>query len=566
MAAATATTAAAAGGPCGDADDVSPVYNAVSSGASEAELRRVIEECAQGDDRRRVQAVNRGDTPLQAAHRQKRGDLVGALVEAGADVGGIFNRKVTPLAVCVAYGQVESVRALLRAGHDANENVGWRPWYSSGDDVFCTPAHFCLAPPPLGLPSDRVVGYNKKIGEPQIGCLEVLLQEGGADVDARDFNGDTPIFLLAQFGSSYNDEEEKAARDLLVSAGASTSGVFNMDDALSPLMMAADFRSTRFARFLIEEAGAPVDERSSRDGYTALRCCAGVEMAVLLLDAGAAIDARDYDGETPLFNQVYWEEMATTRLLLDRGASVDVVDEHGCTPLIMACDSSSWLRDEGWPVFREILRCSSAKTRRSLRGGKSAVDVLAKRLYQDGLSSDEISEVDEPSAEEDPRVQKRCCWAMAELLASGAPLRPDRAARVLPIVASLSAGQHAELVARRAALSSWRAHETFVGLSLDVKELREAEREAEGRRARVAALERGLQALGARTDDGSSSDGEGSSSSSGNGEDADGEDSSEGEGEGAGEGEGEGEGEGDAESESESEGARGAPLEGGEEG
>jgi hypothetical protein len=53
---------------------------------------------------------------------------------------------------------------------------------------------------------------------------------------------------------------------------------------------------------------------------------------------------------------------------------------------------------------------------------------------------------------------------MAELLASGAPVRPENVARVLPIAASLSAGQHAELAAPRAELCSWRAHETFVGL------------------------------------------------------------------------------------------------------
>jgi len=250
MAAAT-TTAAAAGGPGGPGDDddgLSRVYHAVASGASKAELRRVIEECAQGDDQRRAQAVNHSstatETPLQAAHRQRRGDLVGALVEAGADVDGIFNGKLTPLAVCIAYGQVESVRALLRAGHDANEEIEWHPLYGSGDAFSSNPAHFCLAPPPLGLPSDRVVGYNKKIGEPQLGCLEVLLREGGADVDARDSRGQTPIFRLARFGSSYDDEEEKAARDLLVSAGARTSGVCD-NNGFSPLMVAAACRHSR---------------------------------------------------------------------------------------------------------------------------------------------------------------------------------------------------------------------------------------------------------------------------------------------------------------------------------
>jgi len=186
-------------------------------------MRRVIEECAQGDARRRVQAVNRSstatETPLQAAHRQKRGDLVGALVEAGADVGGIFaGLKPTPLAVCIAYGQVESVRALLCASHGAQGQIEWHPLYGSGD-VFSTPANFCLALPPLGLPSDRVLVDDLRIGAPQIRCLEVLPRGGDADVDARDSRGDTPIFWLAEFGSSFDDEEEKAARDLRTHLG-----------------------------------------------------------------------------------------------------------------------------------------------------------------------------------------------------------------------------------------------------------------------------------------------------------------------------------------------------------
>jgi len=122
-------------------------------------------------------------------------------------------------------------------------------------------------------------------------------------------------------------------------------------------------------------------------------------------------------------------------------------------------------------------------------------------------------------------------------------------------VASLSAGQHAELVARRAALSSWRAHETFVGLSLDVEELWEVERGTEAKRARVAAHEQELLALGAATDggsgsDGDSSDGDSGSSSSGKGDEGDGENSSE----------FESEGDTEDDPESESEGGGGAAL------
>ena len=120
----------------------------------------MIEECAHADEVPRALAVNRGptatQTPLQAAHRQRRGDLVGALVEAGADVGGIFGsyRKLTPLAVCIAYGQVESVRALLRNGHDAMEKIEEQS-YGSGDAFSTThrprlPRAAAAARPPLG--------------------------------------------------------------------------------------------------------------------------------------------------------------------------------------------------------------------------------------------------------------------------------------------------------------------------------------------------------------------------------------------------------------------------------
>ena len=292
-------------------------------------------------------------------------------------------------------------------------------------------------------------------------------------------------------------------------AGARTSGVFTNNNGLSPLMMAAACKNARFARFLIEEAGAPVYERSPSGGHTALHLChrTADEMVALLLDAGAAIEARADDGCTPLSMFFHRTSTPTTRLMLDRGASVNVIAKDGSAPLIMACYGDNWLRDEGWPLFQEILRHSSATTRRSRWGGinESAIDLLARLL-----------DLGDPFFAFDPRVQKRCCWVIAELLASGAPVRPDNASCVLPIAASLSARQDAELAARRAELCSWRAHEAFVGLSLDAKELRQAERVAEERRTRVAALERELRQLG-----GGERDTESSSDGSEGGEDVD---------------------------------------------
>jgi hypothetical protein len=179
----------------GGGADYARVYRAVAAGESDEEVRRVIDDVSQGDGQRRQAAANwpvSNETPLQAAHRQRRGDLVGALVEAGASVGGIFEGRLTPLAVCIAYGRVDSARALLRNGHDPSETIKWMPPYGFTQDYlkFCSPAHFCLAPAPLDPSQPR--------GARQVGCLEILVNEGGVDVDARDWCGRTPVFWLAK--------------------------------------------------------------------------------------------------------------------------------------------------------------------------------------------------------------------------------------------------------------------------------------------------------------------------------------------------------------------------------
>ena len=112
---------------------------------------------------------------------------------------------------------------------------------------------------------------------------------------------------------------------------------------------------------------------------------------------------------------------------------------------------------------------------------------------------------------------------------SGALVRPRYAPDVLPIAAAVSARQHAELAARRSERRRWRAHETFVGLALDATELREAGREAGGRRRRTLELERELRELGAGSENSSDSSSASSDSGGEGGDGVDGENSSKGE-------------------------------------
>jgi len=123
-------------------DPPTQLYRAVADGRSAEEVRAAIEACAPpgpvtrnssrcgiapalnrvarndriyGRGKRNDRNNGRDETPLQAAHRLQRGDLVGLLLEAGADAAALSShRHHDPLALCIAYGQAGSLRALLR--------------------------------------------------------------------------------------------------------------------------------------------------------------------------------------------------------------------------------------------------------------------------------------------------------------------------------------------------------------------------------------------------------------------------------------------------------------------
>ena len=66
------------------------------------------------------------------------------------------------------------------------------------------------------------------------------------------------------------------------------------------------------------------------------------------LARGAAVDAADVDGVTPLFSACEGGHLEVVRELLAWGAAADAADEDGTTPLRIA-------RHEGhWEVVREL--------------------------------------------------------------------------------------------------------------------------------------------------------------------------------------------------------------------
>jgi len=228
------------------------------------------------------------------------------------------------------------------------------------------------------------------------------LIEAGANVDAPDPLGTTPLMWAARYGDA-------VVVDRLIRAGADAAaenefGVTPMAeaaligsapvirrlldagvDADSPnpegetaLMLVA--RTGRLdAAELLLEAGADVNARERWAGQTSLMWAVAQrhpQMVELLLAHGAEVDARSsvrqwerkvsgeprpktlsQGGLTPLMFAARTGCIACAELLLAAGADIDLPDPYGVTPLIVATlnlqnDFAAWLIEQGADIFQ----------------------------------------------------------------------------------------------------------------------------------------------------------------------------------------------------------------------
>ena len=77
----------------------------------------------------------------------------------------------------------------------------------------------------------------------------------------------------------------------------------------------------------------------NRDGETPLHITAysnAIATATLLVERGAAVNAKANNGATPLHSAAWKNARATATLLIERGAAVNAKDNDGQTPLAVA--------------------------------------------------------------------------------------------------------------------------------------------------------------------------------------------------------------------------------------
>ena len=216
-------------------------------------------------------------TPLIAALAGRHFQIAKLLHHNGAHMNTRGNFGETPLNSAAWYGDLEMVQILLDYKVDVN---------ACGDDKW-TAMHYV----PRGFKSTE----PHKIAPLWFDVTRLLL-EHGADINARNDNGSTPLHLAAEDGSL------EVVR-VLLEHGANVGVQDN--EGRTPLYVAAA-------------------------GYER------VEVVRMLLEHGANVGAKDNRGRTPLHAAAAGNRGGVVRVLLEHGAVVAAEDNKGRTAFQLA--------------------------------------------------------------------------------------------------------------------------------------------------------------------------------------------------------------------------------------
>jgi ankyrin repeat protein len=228
------------------------------------------------------------------------------VIAAGANPKLANRLGVTPLALAAAEGNADMMRVLLGAGADANE---------------------------LDIAGDTMLMAASRAGSIE---AVTLLLDRGAVVDAREKNTQSTALMVAV------RENEPAIVKLLIERGADVRartrpggeprwvlpnsvpgfghGVGIVRGGLPP----------RGSRAPITGAMTPL-LYAARDGR--------LEIAQLLVAAGANLEEADPNAITPLISAITNNHPAVARFLIDKGANIKAVDWYGRTPLWAAVET-----------------------------------------------------------------------------------------------------------------------------------------------------------------------------------------------------------------------------------
>lgn len=262
------------------------------------------------------------ETASMLCARYKRGDCLGVLVSAGADLGLVSSAGACAALVAASnrwrIGFQRAVLDVIRSGKFPR---------SSDPSVF-SPMMFA-----------------SRLGD--VEALEVLLMQAEVNIDEQDENGFSPVMVAAKEG-------HVDAFRVLVFAGANVK-LRNKAGETGIMLSQSNSNSDLFEQVMLEFAL----EKGNAGGFYALHCAArrGELAAVRLLTArGCDVNMPDGDGYTPLMLAAREGHGLLCELLIAFGARCDIKTHRGETAISLARANAKFGNEAENVILDELAR------------------------------------------------------------------------------------------------------------------------------------------------------------------------------------------------------------------
>ena len=314
-----------------------------------------------------------GQTPLHLAAIYGHNAIAKYLLENNADTTVQDSSGATPLHEAVRYGNVEIAKALLNSGANVNAR----------DNLGKTPVM-------LILPKDKTAEIYKLLiahradltqkdmfGDTVLHTASMLnvgastfgiLIDGGADVDARNKEGVTPLAIAVQ----KNDLETVR---LLTAAGAD---IHTQDtNGNSPLSIALAGTSEMLEAVVNENNAGFTDSNGNTPLHLALICDAPLSKIQYIISLMKDVNTRNKDGNSALFLSILKNRQKVGELLLAKNADIFSTNTNNNSPLRLALKYGGSVQD--WLITSKTIKQQDGT-------GNTVLHYAAEWQYKDAIN------------------------------------------------------------------------------------------------------------------------------------------------------------------------------------
>ena len=318
-----------------------PMLAAAENGHADA-LRLILERRAV-----QIESTKHQWTALEMASRKGQTSVVKLLLEKGADPA---HGQSLPLVEALKNGHYGTARTIIKTCPQGKFTT--------------TSADLCEAL--ISLPFSKEKG--KDPGEVE-SMGRYLLELGASPNGTPGTRG--PLHTAAEMGL-------KGLTQLLLQNGAQP--LLRDGNHRTPLDVAI---SSGYEDVVSDLLKLEIQDAAVREEYLSKAFCAAIirghskrDMALLLLQAGANVNAIIRDGRTPLIRSIECSEVSIARLLVRYGARADIPDANGDLPLTLA----AW---KGYHLLvRDLVRSGKAPDVKN-SSGATALCIAAARGHKD---------------------------------------------------------------------------------------------------------------------------------------------------------------------------------------